>query len=118
MAAALALHRFGLGPKPGSIAAIAADPIGALLAELDNPEAGRISVALPSSAAAARAFFEFQADRRAQQKLALRPHPAEMAGGPPPHPAPAVAVPPPGPGRQQPPLPQRLLLQEAEARFA
>ena len=32
--AALALHRFGLGPRPGSIAAIASDARGALLAEL------------------------------------------------------------------------------------
>ena len=44
--AALALHRFGLGPRPGpmagSIAAVAADPRGALLAELDKPGAGLI----------------------------------------------------------------------------
>ena len=33
--AALALHRFGMGPRAGSIAAIASDPRGALLAELD-----------------------------------------------------------------------------------
>ena len=31
-AAALALHRFGCGPRAGSVAAIAADPRGALLA--------------------------------------------------------------------------------------
>ena len=37
--AALALHRFGMGPRPGSIAAIAADPRGALLAELERPPA-------------------------------------------------------------------------------
>ena len=41
-AAALALHRFGLGPRAGSIAAIASDPRGALLAELDKPGAGQI----------------------------------------------------------------------------
>ena len=34
--AALALFRFGLGPRAGSIAAIASDPRGALLAELDG----------------------------------------------------------------------------------
>ena len=33
--AVLALHRFGMGPRPGSIAAIEADPRGALIAELD-----------------------------------------------------------------------------------
>ncbi len=41
-AAALALHRFGLGPRAGSIAAIASDPRGALLAELEKPGAGQI----------------------------------------------------------------------------
>src|SRR5262249_58304237 len=41
--AALALHRFGFGPRSGSIAAIAADPRGAVLAELDRPGAGRIT---------------------------------------------------------------------------
>ena len=57
--AALALHRFGFGPRPGGIAAIAADPRGALLAELERPDAGLIvSAGLPSSAAANRAVFE------------------------------------------------------------
>ena len=41
-AAALALHRFGLGPRAGSIAAIASDPRGALLAEIEKPGAGQI----------------------------------------------------------------------------
>src|SRR6185369_13816935 len=41
-AAALALHRFCLGPRRGSIAAIASDPRGALLAELDRPDIGQI----------------------------------------------------------------------------
>ena len=38
-AAALALHRFGLGPRPGSIGRIAGDPRGARLAELRRPNA-------------------------------------------------------------------------------
>ena len=42
-AAALALHRFGLGPRPGQIASIASDPRGALLAELDKPNISRIA---------------------------------------------------------------------------
>jgi uncharacterized protein (DUF1800 family) len=37
--AALALHRFGFGPVAGSIAAIADDPRGALLADLERPSA-------------------------------------------------------------------------------
>jgi len=63
--AALALHRFGLGPRAGSIAAIASDPRGALIAELERPGAARIADAgLPSSAAAARAALEFQEKQR------------------------------------------------------
>ena len=41
--AVLALHRFGMGPRPGSIAAIESDPRGALLAELDRPRAGEVA---------------------------------------------------------------------------
>src|SRR6202521_6293048 len=66
--AALALHRFGLGPRAGSIAAIASDPRGALLAEINSPDAGRINdPALPASAEAARAAFKFQQEQRARR---------------------------------------------------
>jgi uncharacterized protein (DUF1800 family) len=118
-AAALALHRFGLGPAPDSIATIASDPRGALLAELDRPGAGRVVADLPSSAAAARAVFQFQAERRAQQKLALRlQKAAENAGG-----AQAVAefanltLSQAGLSPHRPPLPQQIILNEAKARF-
>jgi hypothetical protein len=47
--AALALHRFGLGPRPGTIAAIASDPRGALLAELERPGIGRIDNAIAAN---------------------------------------------------------------------
>jgi uncharacterized protein (DUF1800 family) len=68
--AALALHRFGFGPRPGSIAAIASDPRGALLAELDKPNAGKIPDAgLLSSGAASRMASDFIAERLAKQKL-------------------------------------------------
>jgi uncharacterized protein (DUF1800 family) len=71
--AALALHRFGLGPVSGSIAAIADDPRGALLAELEVPGAGLVAAPnLPNSAAAARDFFEYRAKLSAQRKLAQR----------------------------------------------
>ena len=71
--AALALHRFGLGPRRGSIAAIASDPRGALLAELDRPDIGQIASAnLMDSAHAVRAAFEFRAERRAAQIVAKR----------------------------------------------
>ena len=47
--AALALHRFGLGPRPGSIAAIAADPRGALpREELDQRRCRKDSRRYPS----------------------------------------------------------------------
>ncbi len=71
--AALALHRFGLGPRRGSIAAIASDPRGALLAELDRPDIGQIAGGnLMTSAQAVRASFEFRAERRARQIVAKR----------------------------------------------
>src|SRR5207302_9682238 len=71
-AAALALHRFGLGPRAGAIEAIASDPQGALMAELDRPGAGLVASDLPSSSAANRAVFEYNAERNAKEKLALR----------------------------------------------
>ena len=66
--AALALHRFGFGPREGSIAAIADDPRGAILAELERPDAGQLTNAdLPTSGAANRAAFEYTAERNANQ---------------------------------------------------
>src|SRR5947208_3820532 len=71
--AALALHRFGFGPVAGSIAAIAEDPRGAVLADLERPGAGRIAAAnLPNSGQAARALFEFRAEQQATEKLAQK----------------------------------------------
>jgi len=71
--AALALHRFGLGPRRGSIAGIASDPRGALLAELDRPDIGQIDGShLMTSAVAVRAAFEFRAQRRSRQIVAQR----------------------------------------------
>src|SRR6266404_1124674 len=121
--AALALYRFGLGPRAGSIAGIASDPRGALLAELDGADAGRIGNAdLLTSGTAARVAFAFQqaqrvarqAERAAQQAAApsggaslpqMNDHPA------PPPPAP-VPVRNPGPG-----VPQQIYLAEAKARI-
>jgi uncharacterized protein (DUF1800 family) len=70
--AALALHRFGFGPRPGSIAAIASDPRGAVLADLNRPNAGQILAAagLLTSGAANRATFEFFAERNATTRVA------------------------------------------------
>ncbi len=69
--AALALHRFGLGPRAGSVAAIASDPRGALIAELDRAGAGRIAAPdLMSSGAAARAAVEFREAQRQMRREA------------------------------------------------
>jgi uncharacterized protein (DUF1800 family) len=121
-AAALALHRFGFGPAGGQIAAIAGDPRGALLADLDRPSAGQLVVNLPSSGESARAVSDFQAERNAQQKLALRAKKeAEASDAAPTMSDTANAAsptpPPQKPANQPPPLPQQLLLDEAKARF-
>jgi len=140
--AALALHRFGFGPRIGSIAAIASDPRGAVLSELDRPGAGRIGDPdLLSGGEAARAAFHFRQEKRAQ-RLAQRAE-SEMdkqaAGNPPQPGAGAAAASPdaagpnmadnpagsaaersvvpkpkrdPGPG-----IPQQLYLEEAKARI-
>jgi uncharacterized protein (DUF1800 family) len=71
--AALALHRFGFGPRTGSIQAIASDPRGALLTEIDKRDIGRIAnPALPTSGVVNRAVFEYNAERNANQKRARR----------------------------------------------
>ena len=118
-AAALALHRFGLGPHTGAIEAIASDPRGALMAELDRPGAGQIVTAdLLSSAAANRAVFEYNAERNAKEKLEQRrrettPKTAEngmenqMAAQPEAKPVAKEPV----------PLPRQIFLEEAKARF-
>jgi uncharacterized protein (DUF1800 family) len=75
--AALALHRFGFGPRrgstSGSIAAIASDPQGALLADLEAPNAGQIVNAdLPTSGAEIRTGYAFNAARLARANLERR----------------------------------------------
>ena len=80
--AALALHRFGLGPRRGLIAAIASDPRGALLAELERPDIARIDGSqLMTSAAAARAAFEFREEQRSRQIVAQREEERRRAMG-------------------------------------
>ncbi len=71
--AALALNRFGLGPRLGSIAAVQSDPRGALLAELDRPRAGEIAAgSLETSAQAFRTVANANAERQAKRILATR----------------------------------------------
>jgi uncharacterized protein (DUF1800 family) len=71
--AALALHRFGMGPRPGSIAAIESDPRGALIAELERSPAAAIQASLlPSSAKAYRAVTDANARRQAKAIVATK----------------------------------------------
>jgi uncharacterized protein (DUF1800 family) len=117
--AAIALHRFGCGPRPGSIEAIASDARGALLAELDRPRAALIDdPRLPGSAAAARAAFEFQQARKAERNAAgMRREDADaetpaMSKAPAATPPQTARKPEAGPG-----VPQQLYLDEAKARL-
>src|SRR5437762_3340776 len=125
-AAALALHRFGLGPRAGMIEAIASDPQSALMAELDQPNMGLVAAAdLPSSGAANRAVFEYNAERNAKDKLARQRREAaqklaENAGMENPGTEKEMAAqpePPPATVGQPVPLPRQIFLGEAKARF-
>src|ERR1700758_190510 len=122
--AALALHRFGFGPRSGSIEAIASDPRGALLAELEQPNAGLIAAAdLPSSAAANRAVFEYNAERAANEKRKRRLRDAatqvamQNAGGEAAMEAKPDASSPPPEKPETVPLPRQLFRSEAKVHF-
>src|SRR5262252_6240804 len=118
--AALALHRFGLGPRAGSIAVVASDPRGALLGELDRAGAGHIDDGdLLTSGTAARVAFAYQQAQRAarQAERAAQQANAPMSGASPPEMKDQSATPPapmrnPGPG-----VPQQIYLSEAKARI-
>ncbi|MGL3107686.1 DUF1800 domain-containing protein [Bradyrhizobium sp. BR 1432] len=66
----LALHRFGMGPRPGSIAAVGTDPRGALIAELEQPLVLSAAASLPTSAKAYRTVADANARRTARAKQA------------------------------------------------
>jgi len=90
--AALALHRFGFGPRIGSIAAMASDPHGAVLAELDRPGIGRIGDPdLLSGGEAARAAFHFRQDKRAQRLAERAEREMEKQASAPPQPGASTA---------------------------
>src|SRR5262245_3885686 len=118
--AALALHRFGFGPRAGSLAAIASDPRGALLADLERLGAGQIdNPALMSGAEASRAVFEFNAERAAKDRLERQRREAEKqrlaeAGMEAPMAGNSEAEPKPDP---TPPMAQQIFLAEAQARL-
>src|ERR1700753_3307959 len=70
--AVLALHRFGMGPRPGSVTAIAADPRGALLAELERSPAVLDTSTLVSRASPSTAVSDANARRQAMATVAKR----------------------------------------------
>jgi uncharacterized protein (DUF1800 family) len=108
--AALALHRFGFGPKTGDIARIAADPRGALFAELKSGPKTIEDPTLSSSAEDARETVAFQQEKK-RERDARRMQVAsgsDMAG------AESSEMPVHKPG---PPLPQRIYLNEAQAHY-
>jgi uncharacterized protein (DUF1800 family) len=105
--AALALHRFGFGPRQGDIAAIAGDPQGALLADL-KPDAARVDDSgLRDSAAALRALVEFRQERKAEREMRATNPPAQAS----------MSDESPMRRKAGPLLPQRIYLDEAKARY-
>src|SRR5258706_7610709 len=119
--AALALHRFGLGPRSGSIPALASDPRAALLAELETPGAGLIrNASLRTSQEAVRAVFEFNQERQARAKVqAERQRVADAmgAGAGTAMDMKAETAPENPNSKKPPPLPQQIVLDEAKARL-
>jgi uncharacterized protein (DUF1800 family) len=110
-AAVLALHRFGFGPRHGSIAAIASDPRGALLAELERPGAGRLDNAeLVSSAVAARQSAD---DAHARRKALFDRRQAELKRA---STGPQASLPQESAPKKSPPLGVRILQAEVKAR--
>jgi hypothetical protein len=102
--AALALHRFGLGPNSSAIADIASDPLGAPLAELNAGETRMAGNDLLASGEASRETFAFQQERKAAREA--RKDMANPQTSDPAQPATNMA----------PSLPQQIYLSEAEAR--
>lgn len=110
--AALALHRFGFGPRPGDIARIASDPRGALLAELKAGPKLIDDPALASSAEDERDTVAFRQERKREREA------RRMQDGA----ADAAANDSAGANEMQarkarPPLPQRIYLDEAQAHY-
>ena len=129
--AASALHRFGLGPRPGGLDAFAKDPRGALIADLGAPNAGQIrNDDLMTSREALLAAYDYRQEKKAErvarraeeeQDRAARNEMAK-AGAAAGDKLAMPAAPPPAPGKddkpkQQSGVPQQIFLDEARARF-
>ena len=111
--AALALARFGLGPRPGDTARISADPQKALIAEL-RPEVALLDGAdLPTSAAALTALRQLQMERKQARDAATPAKTVAMTTGAMAGTSPAMAGKPPAPKA----APQRIYEAEVAARL-
>ncbi|MCF3935822.1 DUF1800 domain-containing protein [Acuticoccus sp. M5D2P5] len=55
-----ALTRFGLGPRPGEVAAISTDPVGFVLAQCDRPQSALIDAGLLDRETLREQFMELQ----------------------------------------------------------
>ena len=114
-AAALALHRFGMGPRAGSIAAIASDPRGALLAELDKPGIGQIvNAELLSAAKASAAAFNFRQERQARLIAQRKEEEERKAAG---NAMESMERPDAAPIPAEEAVPQQIFFREVKARF-
>src|ERR1043165_7186514 len=82
-AAALALHRFGLGPRAGSIRMIASDPRGALLEEIEKPDAGQVAdkdmLTAPQAARLACHYDQEQQAKRLAARISAEQQKTTMA---------------------------------------
>ena len=77
----IALQRFGLGARPGDLAAIASDPRGAVLAEIDPATALINDPSLPDTITALTTIRTIQMERQAA-KLAAPGSPPAAAAAP------------------------------------
>jgi uncharacterized protein (DUF1800 family) len=96
--AVTALTRFGLGPRPGDLAGIAADPRAALIADIADRDAAVIAADLPTTAEAMIQLRDYRQQRNAN-RLAV----AGMSGV--------------EPARTAAPTPGELMSKEAAARL-
>jgi uncharacterized protein (DUF1800 family) len=87
-----AFRRFGLGPKPGDLARVTADPRGFVLAALANPKAALIpdTAELEPSHAMFAALKEARMDQSVVRAFGQQQAPSNMPTGEPMTPAPAV----------------------------
>jgi Protein of unknown function (DUF1800) len=129
LGALIALNRFGLGARPGDLAAAAGDPRGFLKEEAGRDDAALVMADLPSSENALQQMFTDHERTRQERELSAQALAASQMNGmiaagagmaEPPVSNPAITngpVPDLKPKRAQPPLEQKLFRAEAMARF-